>query len=104
MPRRPIPVGLNLSDVKSLISCKLQLDAVISALTQANWQGARPAIAALGIVDRYVCELYNRCEPHWLAYLNRGTAAPAAPSPSDNDPQSPDGSPAGVVQQPGEKA
>jgi hypothetical protein len=75
MPKRPIPVSLNLSDVKSLIACKMQLDAIVSALTVANWAGARASIAALGIVDRYICDLYNRCEPYWLQYLERGAGS-----------------------------
>jgi hypothetical protein len=85
-----------------MIDCKAQLDAVVNSLAAANWAGARASIAALGIVDRFVCDLYNRCEPHWLSYLNRGTAAGAAPSPSDAAPWSSDGSPAPAVHKPEE--
>lgn len=101
--RRPIPVTLNLQDVKSLIDCKAQLDAVVNSLGAAQWAGARASIAALGIVDRFVCDLYNRCEPHWLRYLNRGTAGSPAPSPSDPCPQVSGGSPGGPVQDEGER-
>ena len=69
--KRPIPVQFTLQDVKTLIHCKAQLDAVINALAASNWTGAKPTIAALGLVDRYICDLYNRCEPYWLRYLER---------------------------------
>ena len=86
-----------------MISCKAQLDAVINSLARSNWQGAQASIAALGIVDRYVCDLYNRCERYWLLYLQRGTAAPVAPSPDDPGPPGSTGSPSGAVQQSAEK-
>jgi hypothetical protein len=73
---RPIPVHLQLNDVKSLIVCKQSLDAVIGALGASTWQGARGVIAALGPVDLFVCDLFNRAEPHWLRYLDKGKAAP----------------------------
>lgn len=76
--KRPIKTVLNLNDVKTLIDCKAQLDAVVNSLAQANWQGARASIAALGIVDRFICGLYNRVEADWLAYLNRGMSLPPA--------------------------
>jgi hypothetical protein len=100
--KRPIPVQFTLQDVKTLIHCKAQLDAVIAALGASNWQGGRTAIAALGIVDQAVCDWFNRVEPHWVKYLNRGTAAGAAPSPSEAAWSQPDGSPAPAVHKPGE--
>jgi len=100
--KRPIPVQFNLQDVKTLIHCKAQLDAVIGALGAANWAGARTAIAALGIVDQAVCDWFNRVEPHWLKYLNRASAAGAAPSPTDDAARAPEGSPAPAVHKPGE--
>jgi hypothetical protein len=102
--KRPIPVQFNLQDVKTLIHCKAQLDAVISALGASSWQGSRTAIAALGIVDQAVCDWFNRVEPHWLKYLNRGTAGAAAPSPSLPASSEVGGSPAASVQDQGEKA
>jgi hypothetical protein len=95
--RRPIPTVLNLQDVKNLIDCKAQLDAVINSLAACNWAGGKASIAALGIVDRFVCDLYNRVEPHWLAYLNRASAGAPAPSPSDPCPQVSGGSPGASV-------
>jgi len=99
---RPIPVAFTLQDVKTLIHCKAQLDAVINALGASNWQGGRTAIAALGIVDQAVCDWFNRVEPHWVKYLNRGSAAGAAPSPSELAQATPGGSPALAVIKPGE--
>ena len=100
--KRPIPVQFTLQDVKTLIHCKAQLDAIINALNASNWQGARTAIAALGIVDQAVCDWFNRVEPHWERYLNRGTAAAPAPSPDDPCPQVSDGSPGAAVHKQGE--
>ena len=100
--KRPIPVQFTLQDVKTLIHCKAQLDAVIAALGASNWQGGRTAIAALGIVDQAVCDWFNRVEPHWLKYLNRASAPGAAPSPSTDNPQVVDGSPSLGVHKQGE--
>lgn len=84
-----------------MIACKAQLDAVISTLRQTSWQGAGPAIAALGPTDLFICDLFNRCEKYWVAYLNRGTAAGAAPSPEVAGNAVPSGSPAPAVQDQG---
>ena len=97
MPRN-IDVYLHLQDVKDMIQCKRQLEVVIHALAASSWQGSGPVIAALGPLDAFICQLYNRAEPFWLRYLNRGNPAPAAPTPSDPCPQVSEGSPAGAVQ------
>jgi hypothetical protein len=75
MPR-VIDVYLRIDDVKQMIVCKQALDAVIGALGASTWQGARGVAAALGPVDLFICDLFNRAEPHWLEYLNKGKAAP----------------------------
>jgi hypothetical protein len=95
-------VQFTLQDVKTLIHCKAQLDAVIGALGASNWAGGRTAIAALGIVDQAVCDWFNRVEPHWLRYLNRGAAAGAAPTPTERSVPSSEGSPAPAAYKPGE--
>ena len=97
MPR-VISVNVQVNDVKQLLVCKQQLDAVIAALNASKWPGSSAAIAALGPVDLFICDLFNRCEKYWLRYLNRGNPAPAAPTPSDPCPQVSEGSPAGAVQ------
>lgn len=73
MPR-VIPVVLTIQDVKDLINAKGSLNAAIHALERATWAGAGGVIAALAQVDQLVIGQYNRCEPHWLRYLNRGQA------------------------------
>jgi len=100
--KRPIPVQFNLQDVKTLIHCKAQLEAIINALAASNWSGARTAIAALGIVDQAVCDWFNRVEPHWIKYLSRNSPAGAAPTHSDDTITSTEGTPAPAVHKPGE--
>ena len=95
---RVIPITIQVNDVKQLIVCKQQLDAVIAALNASKWPGNGAVIAALGPVDLFICDLFNRCEPHWQRYLNRGTAAAVTPSPTGSSLASPSGSPAAAVQ------
>lgn len=85
-----------------MIACKAQLDAVINTLRQTSWQGAGPVIAALGPTDLFICDLFNRCEKYWVAYLNRGTAGGPAPSPDDPSALVSDGSPGPPVHKEGE--
>ena len=99
MPR-PIPVSIRITDVQTMMNCKKALDSVVDALASTNWQGAKPTIATLAIVDQFICDLYNRSEKYWLAYLNRGgpnpveaernapspTPAPGSPSAGSNSP------------------
>jgi hypothetical protein len=64
---------------------KQQLDGVVAALRTTNWAGAGASINSLAFVDVFIVGLYNRAEPHWLRYLNRGQAQPdqdAAPEPA----------------------
>lgn len=84
MPRR-IPVSLTIQDVKNLCIGKQQLDGVVAALRTTNWAGAGASINSLGFIELIIMELYNRAEPHWLRYLNRGKAQPdqeAVPEPA----------------------
>ena len=85
-----------------MIACKAQLDAVINTLRQTSWQGAGPAIAALGPTDLFICDLFNRCEKYWVAYLNRASAGAPAPSPTDPNPLVSGGSPGAPVHKEGE--
>jgi len=79
MPR-PIPVSIRITDVQTMMNCKKALDSVVDALASTNWQGAKPTIATLAIVDQFICDLYNRSEKYWLAYLNRGGPTRSRPS------------------------
>jgi hypothetical protein len=64
---------LRLTDVQALINSHVQIAAVVSALRKTNWAGAETAIAALMPVDQWIADLYNRAEPFWIKYLQRGS-------------------------------
>jgi hypothetical protein len=72
--QRWIPLRLKLTDVQALLNGHQQIAAVVSALSKTNWAGAETAIAALAPLDQWIADLYNRCEPHWLKYLQSGNA------------------------------
>jgi hypothetical protein len=77
---------LTVQDVKDLWMAKQQLDGVVNALRTTNWAGAGASINSLAFIDVFIASLYNRAEPHWLRYLQRGKSQPdqdAAPEPAD---------------------
>jgi hypothetical protein len=79
---------LKLQDIKDLMSCKDLLDGMIAARQRTNSPGAGTEIAALLFMVRFVCDLYNRAEPHWLRYQERRKAQPdqVAATQPDNGP------------------
>jgi hypothetical protein len=74
MPTRWITNRFTLDDVQKMILAHDQIAAVVSSLRGTNWAGANPCIAALAPVDLWIVDLYNRVEPSWQKYLQRGKA------------------------------
>src|SRR5262249_15535375 len=85
MPQR-IMTRLTIQDVKNLIQCIHLLNGVTAALDRTNWAGAEALKPAVGFVNLFACDLFNRAERYWVRYLNSGQAQPdqvAATEPND---------------------
>ena len=82
---------LRVTDMQAMISAHESLEAVIAGLRSTNWAGAQASVAALVPINLWIVDLYNRHEPAWLKYLQRGKSDPAqgeTGEPASNDTSS----------------
>jgi hypothetical protein len=80
---------ITVADVEQMVQAHKSLELIIQGLQRSSSAGAGGTIAALAVVDQWICALFNRVEPWYEAYLEKVNRTASAKT-SKADPQSAD--------------